>query len=699
MKKVKVWILDDERDSALGKLAPFFPYTDAALGALDSAEALEKLNLTRQATGVWLRRISPRELFEMPPEELRHGIALLDVNWQAGSRQIPGFQELSDQEVESYGITLARWIVAHRPPEAHFHVLIYSQVNYQAVADYFTECHDRAIPDVRQIVLQDKSLHDPRVGQEGWKAYLDICGDLLRATPAASAEAILAQAAASQQLPPDTPWRTAHLLGRECDTEVAGYALADLAWPFLNRLAGAAARWSSGADPDRDRLALSQVWGEWADLFDYRRLPLTLPLRPKNLSVAFLLNLLRYGRLDHLDALLYFRLTGESRFFLAAEELARRLDRGMRRVQDLTLRHAFDRIPRIQLGTNLDKVRAHPRHEGRPEGWPSALLELELFDVQRNKGNPHAHLGVEKDPAGGFRLRVSPRLFLDCPSYQIQRLLAADPPPSPETCLAWLPRDPDHLGLLLGLAGHRLRGELELSPALPAHAELVQKWKEWTGLLTNAIAELEEYARLCASPATKALGTDKKALLRDLDPAADRLQTWTAWLSTLRAVVATSADDAPSADEVFLKEVLAILSAPDYLTQKAIYQRAFAEMAETAVHAATRTLYRKAEAFGSNSGLARNKAAETLAEQLSQESPEPRENTLRLALLTALHDFTKPQLCALGSALRERVQARFNTTLATTLATEAFLPLQHSRLSDHDLDPTPGTCSPRRRRA
>lgn len=655
-RKIKICILDDQRNSALAKLSGFFLYTRAPLGAADAREILERLNLTTAQTGIQLLRLAPDELFALKRSELEHTIFLVDLNWSAGAGQFKAYDQLSPYAREAYGLTLAEYILKNRLPDAETHIILFSNSKGDKVAEYYTEWILRGEKNVWHVVSGEGRLEDPLIEKYGWNAYRSICRSILRETPVETAAAIL-RGGRERVTGRRAATTLRDFVGDHGHVRVGGYRLEDLAWPFLSRQTRAETTGAAGSvEPGELR--------EWRQSFSVRHLALDFAPDIENQTTLFLKALLRYESLHYFDAVLHFRSLTDTRFFNPAKHVRDRIEAGHLRAQDLVLWNAFDRIPRIHLGTSLDKPK------GGPGGIPALLRDRTLFDVERAKGNPEALLLIRRDGEGAYRLDPKPEVWIESPLRKAALLLDRhrdDPARNPAPLLEAFALDTDHLGVLAQLAYAAAEA---VSVAQPEETRaVIRQLQRWIERLEGAAAALAAYRDLAQDPLLDQLGRQKKNILEDILGAQDWIDRWTALRDRLVEGLAVWSG-APGPAQSERERLLAIAEARDFEEKTRLLRESFPELGHTLVENARRNLMAACRSVGPEAPKARTR----VAVELHRLFPDSNE-TVFLANITAFLDQALASVReeeTLGADLRVLAEQRAKQLIARSVAHEAF---------------------------
>lgn len=525
MKKIKIRILDDEADSAAHRASCFLNYTTASMLGNNGAEVLQRLPTTRNADGVEIEILQPSELFNLRTTDLEHGIALVDINWWKANLSDPHLSNLSPLELETYGLRIVDWLRENRPAESHFHIILYSATKGDYVAEYFSEwAHE---PYFHMVVGGEGTRAQPLLQKLAWKAYEEICHDLLQQADSAVADSVIE--ATQAWLNAERLLRIHDLTGKSTDCRIAGYRLVDLAQPYFLRYADALSRIGSAEEcADEAR----SIVDSWRSHFDQHALAFEFEEANPNLSVCFIKSLLRYGSIDAIDALLWFRDCSSSkhRFFDPVTELRKRLQGPAKDPKQCTLRHALDRIPRIQLGTQMDK------DPTKPAGIPSLLRDRSVLEVERIRSEEKAVPPLFIKALGDFRftLEVDPKVRLLNKLWHTARLCehALQQAIAPADLLEAFQDDPDNLNLLNILAEEAdTLLENITSDTRPILVDLAQHLSDWIDRIDGAQTAVEALRLFIAK--AKLDKKDREILLLDLEGCSDKLQTWQHLRTTL----------------------------------------------------------------------------------------------------------------------------------------------------------------------
>jgi len=665
-RKVTVYILDDELSSAMARAAAFFNFTAASFSAGSPAELAQRLVTTAEAEGIELRLIEPSAFLALPSARMSHGVALVDVNWRNYRGDDPLLLGASSDALENFGLHLAERILALRPPESQFHVLLYSATRGSRVVQAFMEWKLRGIPHVWQAVSGQGTAEMPEIQRYAWLMYESICGDLLAHVAPEVGHDIVA--AGQQYRAQPRLLRLQHLVGVRGDNRVDGYRLADLAAPYLQRFIRAQGQ---RKESEVAAAGLEQI-NAWLAHFRTTSVAFEFDESGDNLAVHFLQSVLRYSSVDHLDALVLFRRVGRSRYFNPAQSLRAQLAGGITHRQDLSLRYNFARLPQIKLGTELDLK------PDRHAGIPVRLRDRRVLDVERKvrQGREAPALLITKaDKAKpfSFRIEIAPGAVILNRLWQVREFCRRTdgvkvPWDDAVRCLAL---DAENLDLLDILARNP-EAALAAAQSLdlgPRH--LAECWREAAETLEGACAALVELREEVFRMSATASADVCRALAQDLIGSEEKLEFWRARARRFEEAAA-GVGNTPSKERGLHEGLVLFRSETAYERRAEIYRQHFHEIGLAAKRAAFAALRARIRARGDRAQLA-TRLLQEIARLFPGSDDEAHAASLMEVLLSALEAVDDRRFQRLGGDLAAEIKRQMARVLAARLEAEVFV--------------------------
>lgn len=674
-RKVTIYILDDELSSAMARAAAFFNFTAASFSAGSPAELAQRLAATLDAEGVEIRLIEPSAFLELPSARLSHGVALVDVNWRNYRGDDPLLRGASSDALENFGLHFAERILALRPPESQFHVLLYSATRGSRVAEAFMEWKLRGVPHVWQAVSGQGTAEMPEIQRYAWMIYESICDDLLANVAAEVARDIVALGEKYRSQP--RLLRLQHLVGTRGEDRVDGYRLADLAAPYLQRFIRLQSQRKEAELP----AAGMEVIEAWVAHFRTTSLAFEFEEAGDNLAVHFLQSVLRYSSVDHLDALVLYRRVERSRYFSPAHSLHEQLAGGVTNWQALSLRYNFARLPQIKLGTELD------RDSNKHSGIPVRLRDRRFLDVERKarQGRDAPALLItkaDKTNPFSFRIEVAPGMLVQNRLWQVRefcRLADSGDVPWDEAarCLAL---DAENLDLLDLLARNPEAALSAVQSLDLGSRHLAECWREAAERLDGACCALVEL-RDAVFHLPAGLGADiRRALGTDLIGAEEKLAIWQARARRFEEAAAV-VGNAPSKERGLQSALTQFRLASAYEVRIEIYRQHFREIGLSAKRGAFASLRARISARGDSSQLGARLRQE--AGRLFPGSDDDAHSaTLMEALLSALEAVDERRLQRLGGDLAAEIKRQMTRVLVARLEAEVFVGAHQKRTTE-----------------
>jgi hypothetical protein len=665
-RKVTIYILDDELSSAMARAAAFFNFTAASFSAGSPAELAQRLVATADAEGVEIRLIEPSAFLDLPSARLSHGVALVDVNWRNYGGDDPLLRGASIDALENFGLHLAERILALRPPESQFHVLLYSATRGSRVAEAFMEWKLRGVSHVWQAVSGQGTAEMPEIQRYAGLIYESICNDLLAHVAPEVAHDIV-EAGEKFRVQPRL-LRMQHLVGTRGNDRVDGYCLADLATPYLQRFV----RRQGQCKESQLSAAGLEVIEDWIAHFRTSTVAFEFDEPGDNLAVLFLQSILRYWSVDHLDALVLFRRVARSRYFNPAESLRVQLAGGISDPQALSLRYNFARLPQIKLGTELD------RQPDKHAGIPVRLRERCVLDVERKvrQGRDAPALLVttaEKAKRFCFRIEVAAGTIIKNRLWEVREFCrrtdrANVPWDEAARCLAL---DADNLDLLDILARDPDAALGAVQSLDLGSRHLAECWREAAEALQGAGAALVEFREsVFGLPATVSTSI-RRELEKDLVGCEEKLALWRARARRFEEA-AKAIGNAPSRERG-LHDALALFRAASSFDVRAeTYHRHFREIGLAAKRGAFAALRARLRARGDRAAL-RAHFQQEVARLFPGADDEVHAATLMEVLLSALVAVDDQRLQRFGGDLAAELKRQMTRVLVARLEAEVFV--------------------------
>lgn len=681
-RKVTVYILDDELSSAMARAAAFFNFTAASFSAGSPAELAQRLAATAEAEGIEIRLIEPSAFLALSSARLSHGVALVDVNWRNYRGDDPLLRGASTEALENFGLHLAERILALRPPESQFHVLLYSATRGSRVAEAFMEWNLRGIPHVWQAVSGQGTAEMPAIQRYAWLIYESICDDLLANVSAEVAHDIVAAGENYRSQP--RLLRSQHLVGTRGADCVDGFGVADLAEPYLQRFIRLQSQRKEAELPATG----TEVIEAWLAHFRTTSLAFEFDETGDNLAVHFLQSVLRYPSVDHLDALVLYRRVERSRYFSPAQSLHEQMAGGTTNWQALSLRYNFARLPQIKLGTELD------RDPNKHAGIPVRLRDRRFLDVERKarQGRDTPALLItkaDKTNPFSFRIEVAPGTLVQNRLWQVRefcRLTDSDDVPWDEAarCLAL---DAENLDLLDLLARNPEAALSTVQSLDLGSRHLAECWREAAERLDGACSSLVELRdAVFHLPAT--IGADiRRALGTDLIGAEEKLALWHARARRFEEAAAI-VGNAPSKERELQDALTQFRSASAYEVRTEIYRQHFREIGLSAKRGALAALRARIGARGDPVQLGARLRQEA-GHLFPGSDDDAHSATLMEALLSALETVDERRLQRLGGDLAAEIKRQMTRALGARLEAEVFVGA-HQRPNAEDPDSSSG---------
>jgi hypothetical protein len=671
IRKVRIFVLDDEVASAAARAAAFYDLTTASLSPSVAVSVTDQLAKTRSCDGVEIVYLEPSALLDLPAPELTHGVALIDVNWHSYSGADPLLAELTESQRKEFGITLAKFIVGKRPPESHFHLILYSATRGNRVADAYSEWVMEKVPFVWQAVTGEGEADMPAIRRYSQRIYDSICRDLLaHASPAVCEEVHRARLEFEKHR---ALLRPTHLVGAAGSELVAGYRLADLAAPYYLRFVREQSRLADAAL----REAGTRVLSEWTSNFTRDVVEFEFDDQVDSLTVAFVKAVLRYPKVDHLDSLLYFRGAQRSRFYNPAQFVKDRVAGGCASPDELSLRYAFARIPQIKLGTEMD------RDPDKHAGIPRALRDRSGLDVARRarRATPLPRILITRtseDPFA-FTAELAPATQIRNRLWTVREYCANRAAEGMDASKAaeCFRLDPENLDLLERLAADPVEamnaiGLLDIRPHF-----LATHFRRGAESLRGACAALTELRETVFGLDQAVPIRVRRALALDLLHADEKLSAWSRRAQHFEDA-AEMIGESTEKDSSLASYLARFRKAETHQEKYAIFAGPLKDVAHSAKRTAASALRKRTARFG----LERSEADRRVSAELKRLFP-PADETAQAHALADLLDLATSQwdsslATRLGADLAAEVRRRMADQLVKDVEAEVLVGLSHS---------------------
>ena len=290
MKRVQLAILDDRPvKSGIPKLNDLSFLNSKYDTSWKSSEEQVLIN-QEDALGFRIRTVSVQELESSPPEAWENTIFIVDVNWNEIAPDTPGFEDLSDDQLQHYGVVIAEQIfdIRERFHADSIHVIFFSNSKADLVDEQVRSWQAAGVPNVSALFLGRDQFSNSRLLALVWEAYLKILGALVVDAKSELVERIhhaVNRALKFHGEHAEAGLDISDLIGDLKNDEIKGYRAVDLAWPFTKIRSYYNPRHCSKLD----------ILNDWLRFFDSRQVKIPV-ISEKNEASVVLQGLLRYGQ-------------------------------------------------------------------------------------------------------------------------------------------------------------------------------------------------------------------------------------------------------------------------------------------------------------------------------------------------------------------------------------------------------------------